>query len=421
MDQLSVRASSNSPQTQTSPAAPSAAPTAGCDSPMWPVDAIIEYYLDAAQRSVLFLDVLRQRGNNALEYSARAVPHVLSFDAECILDGREFDRPVNYMLARMIPAAGTAIDDHKRPFVVIDPRGGHGPGIGGMKAESEIGQALAAGHPCYFIGFLPDPVPGQTIEDVCLAEARFVEAVTARHPRAQGKPVLIGNCQAGWQIMMMSAVRPDLPGPVLLVGSPLSYWSGIRGHSPMRYLGGLLGGTWLTSLAGDLGCGIFDGANLVANFEAMHPDNKYWKKLHDVYAKVDTEGERFLEFERWWGSPVKLNSSEMQYITDNLFVGNKLTAGQLRTSDGLRIDLRNIQSPIVAFCSWGDDITPPPQALGWILDLYEHDTEIVADGQTIVYCLHPSIGHLGIFVSGKVAMKEHSEFVQCMEIGRAHV
>ena len=184
----------------------------------------------------------------------------------------------------------------------------------------------------------------------------------------------------------------------------------------MRYLGGLLGGTWLTSLAGDLGGGIFDGASLVANFEAMHPDNTYWKKLYNVYSKIDTEAPRFLEFEKWWGSPVLTNAEEMQYITDNLFVGNRLGTGQLRTIDGLRVDLRNIRSPILVFCSWGDNITPPPQALGWILDLYETEPEIVSNGQTIVYSLHPSIGHLGVFVSGKVATKQYQEFVQCMDL-----
>lgn len=417
MTQMPSAPGSAAPQ---APAAPSAKDSAwllpGNGGAAWPVDPVTAYWLDAGQRWILLLDVLRQRGNNALEYSARTAPNVLTFEYELILRGDEFERPVNYGLVRVVPPAGTVIDDAKRPFVVFDPRAGHGPGIGGMKHDSEIGEALAAGHPCYFVGFLPDPVPGQTVEDVCRAEARFVEAVAARHPKAQGKPVLIGNCQAGWQVMMMCAVRPDLPGPILLVGSPLSYWAGIRGQSPMRYLGGLLGGTWLTSLAGDLGCGIFDGASLVANFEAMHPDNNYWKKLYDVYAKVDTEAARFLEFEKWWGSPVLLNAEEMQYITDNLFVGNRLSTGQLRTSDGLRIDLRNIRSPIIVFCSWGDDITPPPQALGWILDLYEHEDEIVANGQTIVYCLHPSVGHLGIFVSGKVATKEHGEFVQGMDL-----
>ena len=388
-------------------------------SSVWPISGsneLVDYWVDAWQRSILLLDVLRQRGNNCIEHNARKAPNVLSFDAELVLDGRTLPRPVNYGLVRIIPPTGTVIDQSKRPFIVFDPRAGHGPGIGGMKHDSEIGVALAAGHPCYFVGFLPEPMPGQTIEDVCKAEARFVEEVVKRHPNAEGKPCLIGNCQAGWQIMMMSAIHPDHVGPIMLAGSPLSYWAGVHGKNPMRYLGGLLGGTWLTSLAGDLGNGIFDGANLVANFEALHPDNTYWKKIYNVYSKIDTEPPRFLEFEKWWGSPVLLNAEEMQSIADQLFVGNKLASGELRSSDGLRIDLRNIKSPIIVFCSWGDDITPPQQALGWILDLYDHEDEIVAAGQTIVYCLHESIGHLGIFVSGKVATKEHEEFAQSMDM-----
>jgi pimeloyl-ACP methyl ester carboxylesterase len=384
--------------------------------PFFGANSAVEYWVDAWQRSILMLDVLRQRGNNYLEHNARKAPHVLSFDVELLLDGRSLPRPVNYALVRIVPPKGTAIDRRKRPFIVFDPRAGHGPGIGGMKHDSEIGVALTAGHPCYFVGFLPEPVPGQTVEDVCEAEARFVEEVVARHPEAEGKPCLIGNCQAGWQIMMMSAVHPELVGPIMLAGSPLSYWAGVHGKNPMRYLGGLLGGTWLASLAGDLGNGIFDGANLVANFEALHPDNTYWKKIYNLYSKIDTEAPRFLEFEKWWGSPVLLNAVEMQAIADNLFVGNKLASGELHSSNGVRIDLRNIKSPIIVFCSWGDDITPPQQALDWILDLYDHEDEIVATGQTIVYCLHQSIGHLGIFVSGAVATKEHGEFAQSMDM-----
>ena len=385
----------------------------------WPIPVandLLNYWIDAWQRSILLLDVLRQRGNNYIEHNSRKAPHVLSFDVELVLDGRKLPRPVNYVLARIVPPEGTAIDPHKRPFIVFDPRAGHGPGIGGMKHDSEIGVALKAGHPCYFVGFLPDPIPGQTVEDVCEAEARFVDEVVKRHPNTDGKPCLIGNCQAGWQIMMMSAIHPDIVGPIMLAGSPLSYWAGVHGKNPMRYLGGLLGGTWLTSLAGDLGKGIFDGANLVANFESMHPDNTYWKKIYNVYSKIDTEPPRFLEFEKWWGSPVLLTAGEMQSIADQLFVGNKLSCGELHTSNGLRVDLRNIKSPIIVFCSWGDDITPPQQALDWILDLYDHEDEIVAAGQTIVYCLHQSIGHLGIFVSGKVATKEHEEFANAMDM-----
>ena len=376
----------------------------------------LDYWLDACQRSILTLDVLRQRGNIAAEHNARLAPNVLSFTPELVLDGRTLARPVNYALVRIVPPQGIRIDPAKRPFIIVDPRAGHGPGIGGMKHDSEIGVALEAGHPCYFVGFLPNPVPGQTVEDVCRAEAIFVEAVTARHPDAEGKPVVIGNCQAGWQVMMMAALRPELAGPIMLAGTPLSYWAGVHGKNPLRYLGGVLGGTCWTALSGDLGNGIFDGADLIANFESMNPANTYWQKPYDLYAKVDTEAQRFLEFETWWGSPVMLNAGEMQWIADNLFVGNRLSAGELRAADGTRIDLRNIRSPIIVFCSHGDNITPPQQALGWITDLYDQDSEIVANGQTIVYTLHQSIGHLGIFVSGKVATKEHGEFASCMDL-----
>jgi len=64
----------------------------------------------------------------------------------------------------------------------------------------------------------------------------------------------------------------------------------------------------------------------------------------------------------------------------------------------------------VVFCSKGDNVTPPQQALGWILDLYDDVEEMRSYGQTIVYTIHETIGHLGIFVSGGVAKKEYSEF-----------
>jgi len=375
-----------------------------------------DYWLDACQRWILTLDVLRRRGNSYLEQRERISPEVLDFPFEVLLDGRTFERPVNYVLVRIKPPADVTSDPRKRPFVVFDPRAGQGPGIGGMKHESEIGEVLQAGHPCYFVGFLENPMPGQTVEDVCRAEARFVAEVAELHPDADGKPCLIGNCQAGWQIMLMSAIRPDLVGPVLIAGAPLSYWAGTHGKAPMRYNAGLLGGTWLTALSGDVGKGLFDGAYLVENFESMHPSNTYWKKLYHLYSQVDTEAPRFLEFEKWWGNPVLLNAEEMQWIADELFVGNKLTSGELRTSDGISVDLRNIKSPIVVFCSRGDDITPPQQALDWILDLYDHENEVIANGQTIVYTLHESIGHLGIFVSGKVATKEDKKLIGLMDM-----
>src|SRR5258707_710284 len=315
----------------------------------------VEYMVDAGQRSVLFLDIMRQRGDQYREHVAQPAPHVLSYAAELIIDGRKLEEPVNYALVRIIPPKGVEIDLKRRPFVVVDPRAGHGPGIGGFKADSEIGVAMKAGHPCYFVGFLPEPMPGQTIERIARAEAIFIEKVIERHPDADGKPCVIGNCQAGWAIMILASLRPELFGRVIVAGAPLAYWAGEHGKYPMRYSGGLLGGSWLTALTGDLGAGKFDGAWLVQNFEGQNPSNTLWTKQYNVYSKVDTEADRYLEFERWWGGHVNLNAEEIQFIVDELFIGNNLAAGRIKMSDGAAVDLRNIRSPIVVFCPAEDE------------------------------------------------------------------
>ena len=377
----------------------------------WPA-----YAVDAWQRSVLFLDVLRRRGNDFLAHAEADAPHVLSFGFDVVMEGRDLARPVNYWLARIHPSADLAPDPRKRPFMVVDPRAGHGPGIGGFKADSEIGVAMQAGHPCYFVGFRPDPEPDQSIEDILHALIAFVAEVARRHPEAHGLPCTIGNCQAGWAVMMAAAVAPERFGPIMVAGSPLSYWAGQEHHAPMRYLGGLLGGSWLTAMAGDLGGGRFDGAHLVANFESMNPANTLWTKQFNLWAHVDREADRYLGFERWWGGHVMLNAGEMQFIVDQLFVGNRLASAELTLADGTVVDLRAIRSPIVVFCSRGDDITPPAQALSWISDLYADLRDMRGHGQTIVYAVHESVGHLGIFVSSQVARKEHREFASNMDL-----
>ena len=184
----------------------------------------------------------------------------------------------------------------------------------------------------------------------------------------------------------------------------------------MRYTGGLAGGSWITALTSDLGNGKFNGAHLVKNFENLNPANTHWGKNYDIWSNIDKGGERFLEFEKWWGGHVNLNAEEIQWIVDQLFIGNKLATGEIVTSDGVRVDLRNIKSPIICFCSKGDNITPPQQALGWIADLYANDDDIRTAGQTIIYAIHENVGHLGIFVSGGIAKKEHQEFASNIDL-----
>lgn len=375
------------------------------------------YWTDTLQRSVLALDALRERGNQYLEHNEAGMPPVLHFRYETLLDARDFERPVNYALLQIIPPDGVEVDPRRRPYIVIDPRAGHGPGIGGFKDDSQVGVALRAGHPVYFVSFFPEPVPGQTLLDVMAAESVFVAEVRARHPDSK-KPVLIGNCQGGWAAMMLVAANPAESGPVVINGAPMAYWGGAfaddgRGDNPMRYSGGFLGGSWLASFTADLGQGRFDGAHLVQNFENLNPANTFWDKYYHVYANIDTEVPRFLEFERWWGGFYMMNREEIEWITQNLFVGNRLWKdGQ---GGGSPFDLRNVQSPIIMFASLGDNITPPQQAFNWVADIYGSTEEIKACGQVIVGLLHQDVGHLGIFVSGRVAQREHRKIVTVLE------
>ena len=419
------------------------------ESYRWPMEACA-YGNDAAQRGLLYLEMLRKRGNNYLAHIRDGQPPVLVFDHETVMEGATMDRPANYSLVRIInkrdivtpnrrrrpPAPSmesadrrTVCDDRRpcikhpktdakeneRPIIFIDPRAGHGPGIGGSKQESQVGMALDAGHPVYFMIFSTDPMPGQTLTDVRNVQIRFIEEVRRRHPDAH-KPAIVGNCQGGWAAALVGAERPDLVGPMVFNGSPLSYWAGVVGINPMRYLGGLWGGVWINSLLSDIGNGIFDGANLVGNFESLNPSNTLWTKQYHAYANVDTEEKRYLDFEKWWGGFFMLSAEEIHQIVEGLFVGNKLERGEFELDPGRPVDLKCNNNPVVVFSSFGDNITPPQQALNWIVKTYGTVEEIKRREQVIVSIGHSSIGHLGIFVSAKIARKEHKKIIASFEM-----
>ncbi|MFP4392454.1 MAG: DUF3141 domain-containing protein [Desulfohalobiaceae bacterium] len=396
-----------------------------------------EYTVDFWQRNILFMDTLRQRGNIYIEHIHKGQPPVLTFPYSVIIDGRDLDPPVNYSLVhihdRRAPGLHQGLspyerrqdpqlieheeDPTRRPIIIIDPRAGHGPGIGGSKQDSQVGIALSKGHPVYFVIFSPVPMPGQTLADVHNALGRFIEEVHLLHPQAK-EPLIIGNCQAGWATTLIGAERPDISGPMVLNGAPLSFWASIDGQNPMTYKAGLWGGTWIASFLSDLGNGRFDGANLVANFEDLNPANTMWSKLYNLYSRLDHEVERFLSFEKWWGGFYLLNDEEINFILNHLFVGNKLEHGRLELTPGQQIELQNIKEPVLIFSSRGDNITPPHQALNWIKAVYGSVEELIRQSKVLVYMVHERTGHLGIFVSQSVARKEHQQILENIELIR---
>jgi hypothetical protein len=375
------------------------------------------YQRELWRRSVLFLDILRVRANNMLAHEQAGLPPLLNFDYETLVDARRFEHPANYALCRVKSHGGVMAEDCERPgarpVIIIDPRAGHGPGIGGFKRDSEVGMALHEGHPTYFVIFYPEPCPGQTLADVLHALRRFVDEVSRRHGGLA--PTLYGNCQAGWAIALLAATHEGLLGPAVLNGSPLSYWAGASDVNPMRLAGGFSGGTWLAHFLGDLGDGRFDGAWLAQNFENLNPANSLWEKNYTVFANPEGERERFLEFERWWTGFYFLSREEMVAVVENLFIGDRLEQGKLRICEGCVADLKAIHNPLVIFASSGDNITPPHQALNWIPTLYRTTEALKAAGQRIVYLLNTHVGHLGIFVSAAVAKFEHRAILEHLE------
>ena len=55
-----------------------------------------EYAADVYQRNILFMDVLRRRGNQYVDHLRRGQPPVLTFAYDVLLDGRELDPPTTY-------------------------------------------------------------------------------------------------------------------------------------------------------------------------------------------------------------------------------------------------------------------------------------------------------------------------------------
>ena len=180
-----------------------------------PWAAAYEYAVDAWQRGVLYADVMRQRGNQYHEHMAKRAPNVLSMESELVLDGRCLPRPVNYGLLRIKPPAGVETDPIKRPFLVVDPRAGHGPGIGGFKDLLKPGVKVMAVSGAGQTGLWED-VAGRLgdIESVRALRANLIlpEAGNSAQARKQWTEDQSIDAWLIWNIWQVS--NPDLASMV---------------------------------------------------------------------------------------------------------------------------------------------------------------------------------------------------------------
>ena len=72
-----------------------------------------DYIADFTQRTILFMDIMRKRGNKMVEMTTVNSSTVLNFKFEKLMDGATFQRPINYWLARMLAPEGVITDNKK--------------------------------------------------------------------------------------------------------------------------------------------------------------------------------------------------------------------------------------------------------------------------------------------------------------------
>ena len=133
---------------------------------------------------------MRQRGNQYREHLAEIAPHVLE------LRGRAGHRRPHARAAGQLRARRASFRRRASRSIRSGARSSssiRAPGTARASAASRptarSASRLKAGHPCYFVGFLPDPMPGQTIEDIARAEAVFLEKVIALASRGRRQAV----------------------------------------------------------------------------------------------------------------------------------------------------------------------------------------------------------------------------------------
>ncbi len=145
----------------------------------------------------------------------------------------------------------------------------------------------------------------------------------------------------------------------------------------------------------DLGGGEFDGAHLVSNFELLEiRAATSSSKTTIIFAAPERSAKELPRARKWGAASIFINDGR-----DPLDCRAAVHRQQARAGRA----------------SWGDNITPPQQALNWIVDTYADEQEIKIRGQRIIYLVHDKVGHLGIFVSSSIAKKEHTEVSSTMK------
>ena len=122
----------------------------------------------------------------------------------------------------------------------------------------------------------------------------------------------------------MAATNRNITEHIVLNGASILSQFGKFGENPMRYIGGLWGGTYQFIVWSNLSGGKFSGAWLSTNFEQFKPLRNYVSKSFDLYQDPVGGRELFTCVERWEVRLSILNEQESRLIFAKLFFGKNL-------------------------------------------------------------------------------------------------
>ena len=152
-------------------------------SPLGVFAPAVDYMIDAAQRSILFWDVMRQRGNQYREHLAETAPHVLDYEASwSSTAARSRVRSITCWSGSFRRRASRSIrNDGRSSWSTRAP--GTARASAASRPTARSGSRSRPDIPAISSASCRIPMPGQTIEDIARAEAIFLEKVIALHPR----------------------------------------------------------------------------------------------------------------------------------------------------------------------------------------------------------------------------------------------
>lgn len=354
------------------------------------VSDAVDYWVDSAQRWLLFWDCLRRSGNAFLADAP---------EPEGETDPEDRAWTTHGLQIRPVPADdGVVTDPAKRPVLVFDPRAG--TEAGDATLNETVRRALYAGHAVYqavleieAADSEPDP---QALE---AAETAALALVAGLHGQAEAGPVRIGRCSDLPRIAALVLLDSDGVGADLVDAVPSSYWCGTEWAGPFRWLGALAGGQWLASFDRDLCGGRQDGSARAAAPFWTDTAARLWEEPAALYQDVDAAAPAYLA--RAWRRDRryrKRTENGRFHVGGPGLAGMDAPEGTLLLDDGAAVDLRAAPGPVLLHASdFGrDDAT---RALGTqIRRAFGSVEQIVTAGRVVVYCRDRVTGQVSALI-----------------------